>query len=233
MTAAGWPRYDWVRLTYPRGLVDGAYTDGHGWLLPDGRHQASQHDRNEFLVYSLAGLGLATLLAGGLGWAVSGRAPGTFAEADARSGAQTGDSLAVRRTAAAHCAMGVQVGFHGGSSRFRGRPAWLWSLSDSGPAAALDGRQHFCTSEGMRPVRLLEINIGTVAYRAMWGYGVDPPSDTFELPILSRDDVDFDSNKPPAWLVRQAQAELGVDLGLVGRVGVAEDCQHVGERAHD
>jgi signal transduction histidine kinase len=30
-------------------------------------------DRNEFLVYSLAGLGLATFLAGGLGWAVSGR----------------------------------------------------------------------------------------------------------------------------------------------------------------
>jgi signal transduction histidine kinase len=30
-------------------------------------------DRTEFLVYSLAGLGLATFLAGGLGWAVSGR----------------------------------------------------------------------------------------------------------------------------------------------------------------
>jgi signal transduction histidine kinase len=30
-------------------------------------------DRSEFLVYSLTGLGMATLLAGGLGWAVSGR----------------------------------------------------------------------------------------------------------------------------------------------------------------
>jgi signal transduction histidine kinase len=34
--------------------------------------QASS-DRREFLVYSLAGLGLGTVLAGGLGWAVSGR----------------------------------------------------------------------------------------------------------------------------------------------------------------
>jgi hypothetical protein len=40
----------------------------------------------------------------------------------------------------------------------------------------LAGSQRFCTSEGIRPVRLLEIDIGTVAYRAMWGYGVDPPS---------------------------------------------------------
>src|ERR1035441_5975209 len=45
---------------------------------------------------------------------------GRFADADARSSAQAGDSLAVRRTGAVHCAMGVQVGFHGGSSRFRG-----------------------------------------------------------------------------------------------------------------
>ena len=34
VTAAGGPQYDWVRLTYPRGRVDGAYGDGHGWLLP-------------------------------------------------------------------------------------------------------------------------------------------------------------------------------------------------------
>src|SRR5260370_12452381 len=68
--------------------------------------------------------------------------------------------------------MGVQVGFHGGSSRFASRQAWLWPLNHSGPAAALDGRQRFCTSESMRPVRLLEINISAVAYGAMWGYGV-------------------------------------------------------------
>ena len=66
--------------------------------------------------------------------------------------------------------MGVQVGS-------AGRQAWFWPLSDSGPAAALGGRQRFCTSESIRPVGLLEINIGTVAYRAMWGYGVDPPAD--------------------------------------------------------
>jgi hypothetical protein len=34
MTAAGEPRYDWVRLTYPRGRVDGAYVDGQGWFRP-------------------------------------------------------------------------------------------------------------------------------------------------------------------------------------------------------
>lgn len=34
MRAAGGPHYDWVRLTYPRGRVDGAYGDGHGWFLP-------------------------------------------------------------------------------------------------------------------------------------------------------------------------------------------------------
>jgi len=38
---------------------------------------------------------------------------GTFAEADARSSAQAGDSLAVRRTAAVHCAMGVKSVFMG------------------------------------------------------------------------------------------------------------------------
>src|ERR1035441_687643 len=72
--------------------------------------------------------------------------------------------------------MGVQVGFMGVRVGSAGRQAWFWPLSDSGPAAALNGRQRFCTSDGIRPVRLLEINIGAVAYRAMWGYGVDPPS---------------------------------------------------------
>jgi hypothetical protein len=66
--------------------------------------------------------------------------------------------------------MGVRVGS-------AGRQAWFWPLRDFGPAAALNGRQRFCTSEGIRPVRLLEINISAVVYRAMWGYGVDPSSD--------------------------------------------------------
>jgi signal transduction histidine kinase len=45
--------------------------------LVDNRRAAAiqqrDQDRREFLVYSLAGLGLATFLAAGLGWAVSGR----------------------------------------------------------------------------------------------------------------------------------------------------------------
>jgi hypothetical protein len=48
-----------------------------------------------------------------------------FAEADARPSARAGNSLAVRRTATIDCAMGVQVGFHGGSRRFRSRPGLL------------------------------------------------------------------------------------------------------------
>ena len=75
--------------------------------------------------------------------------------------------------------MGVRVGS-------AGRHAWFWPLSDCGPAAALDGRQRFCTSEGIRPVRLLEINIGAIAYRAMWGYGVDPPTETTHCPTRVR-----------------------------------------------
>jgi signal transduction histidine kinase len=38
-----------------------------------GAAQQGSGDRREFLMYSLAGLGLATVLAGGLGWAFSGR----------------------------------------------------------------------------------------------------------------------------------------------------------------
>ena len=109
---------------------------------------------------------------------------GTFAEASARSSAQAGDLLAVLRTAAVHCAMGVQVVFMGVRVGSAGRPAWFWPLSDSGPAAALDSRQRFCMSEGIGPVRLLEINIGAVANGATWGYGVGPPSDT-TLPYMT------------------------------------------------
>jgi hypothetical protein len=34
VASAGGQHYDWVRLTYPRGRVDAAYGDGHGWILP-------------------------------------------------------------------------------------------------------------------------------------------------------------------------------------------------------
>jgi signal transduction histidine kinase len=38
-----------------------------------GAVQQGSHDRRDFLIYSLVGLGLATVLAGGLGWALSTR----------------------------------------------------------------------------------------------------------------------------------------------------------------
>jgi hypothetical protein len=78
-------------------------------------------------------------------------------------------------TARDRCAMGVQVGFMGVGVGSAGRQAWLWPLNQSGPAAALGGRQRFCTSEDIRAVRLLQIDFGAVAHRAMWGYGDDPP----------------------------------------------------------
>ena len=34
VTAARGLHYDWDRLTYPRGRVDAAYRDGHGWIVP-------------------------------------------------------------------------------------------------------------------------------------------------------------------------------------------------------
>jgi hypothetical protein len=73
--------------------------------------------------------------------------------------------------------MGVQVSFMGVGVGSAGRQAWLWPLNQSGPAVVLGCRQRFCTSEDIRPVRLLQINFGAVAHRAMWGYGVDPPAD--------------------------------------------------------
>ena len=42
-------------------------------ILNVGASEQARSDRRELLEYSLAGLGLATVVAGGLGWAVSGR----------------------------------------------------------------------------------------------------------------------------------------------------------------
>jgi signal transduction histidine kinase len=42
-------------------------------ILNVGASEQARNDRRAFLEYSLAGLGLATVVAGGLGWAVSGR----------------------------------------------------------------------------------------------------------------------------------------------------------------
>ena len=72
--------------------------------------------------------------------------------------------------------MGVQVGFLVGRVGSAGRPAWFWRLSDI-RTSNYPGRQaafpHVRETYG---VRLREINIGVIAYGAMWGYGVGPPS---------------------------------------------------------
>ena len=47
------------------------------------------------------------------------------------------------------------------------------------------------------------------------------------MPMLSRADVDLGPDEPLARLVDETQAEPSVDLGLVGRVGVAEHNQRV------
>jgi hypothetical protein len=86
-----------------------------------------------------------------------------------RSSAQAGDSLAVAGAAAVHCAMGVQVGFHGGSSRFR----WPSSLvlAPEGPrtsncprrqAAFLHVREHTArpSAGGQYRHRSLWSNVG-------------------------------------------------------------------------
>jgi len=77
-------------------------------------------------------------------------------------------------TARDHCVMGFKSVFIGVRVGSDGRQAWLWLLHHSGPAAALGGRQRFCTSERIRSVPLLEIDFGAIAHGAMWGYGVDP-----------------------------------------------------------
>jgi hypothetical protein len=42
-------------------------------------------------------------------------------------------------------------------------------------AVRLEDRQRFCTSEGIRPARLLEINIGAAAYKQCGDTGSIPP----------------------------------------------------------
>ena len=50
--------------------------------------------------------------------------------------------------------------------------------------------------------------------------------------MLSRADVGLGSNSPVAGLVGQSQAELGVDLGLVGGVGAAQHGEQVRQGCH-
>jgi hypothetical protein len=73
-TAASGPRYDWTRLTYPRGRNDGGYTDEHGWLVPlpawhfPGRRSflaplAGVRDEPVIVLMSAGGTGKSTALA--------------------------------------------------------------------------------------------------------------------------------------------------------------------------
>jgi len=74
MTAAIGPRYDWTRLTYPRGRDDGGYADEHGWLVPlpawhfPGRRSflaplAGVRDEPVIVLMSAGGTGKSTALA--------------------------------------------------------------------------------------------------------------------------------------------------------------------------
>ena len=74
MTTAGGPRYDWTRLTYPRGRDDGGYADEHGWLVPlpawhfPGRRSflaplAGVRDEPVIVLMSAGGTGKSTALA--------------------------------------------------------------------------------------------------------------------------------------------------------------------------
>ena len=54
-----------------------------------------------------------------------------------------------------------------------------------------------------------------------------PPSDTLELPMLRRVDVRFGPAGVVARVVGEPQAKLGVDLGLVGWIGLAQHGQQV------
>jgi signal transduction histidine kinase len=55
------------------GPGDGWHSDTLGTSFDVGASEQARSDRRDYLEYSLAGLGLATVLAGALGWAVSGR----------------------------------------------------------------------------------------------------------------------------------------------------------------
>ncbi len=77
------------------------------------------------------------------------------------------------------CRLGLR---HGGSNRFRGVQLWFhgsrrlrFDRGSKRQIAFLHVRGHKSFYEG---ARVLEIDVGAVAYEAMWGYGVDPPSDT-------------------------------------------------------
>jgi hypothetical protein len=75
MTAAGVPRYDWVRLTYPRGRADDAYfVDTHGWFQPSPPWYFADRvtvlasldevrDEPVILVVSASGIGKSTAFA--------------------------------------------------------------------------------------------------------------------------------------------------------------------------
>jgi hypothetical protein len=67
------------------------------------------------------------------------------------------------------------VGFTEIKAEFCGSTGVRASRNSSRQIAFLHVKGHKIAAED---TRILEINLGAVAHRAMWGYGVDPPSDT-------------------------------------------------------
>jgi hypothetical protein len=68
-------------------------------------------------------------------------------------------------TARDHCPMGFKSVSWGLESVPPAVKPGSGPLNQSGPTAVLGGRQHFCTSEDIRPVRLQQINFGAAAIR--------------------------------------------------------------------
>lgn len=79
---------------------------------------------------------------------------------------------------------------------------------------------------------MLEIYLVAVAHRAIWGYGVDPPSDTTHCPTLRRD-VHSGVDQMPARLVGESQVEFLVNACLVGWVGVPDDIAEIAQRVEE
>ena len=158
MTAASGPRYDWTRLTYPRGRDDGGYADEHGWFVPlpawhfPGRRSplaplAGVRDEPAIVLTSAGGTGKSTALAQEHR-ALAGAAclidlkglagkpdPGAWLSAQAAV-------PAVARGLLARAAGRLRRGRHPRPGAWTGRPvldSWLGQQQDRGPAATATG----------------------------------------------------------------------------------------------
>ena len=111
--------------------------------------------------------------------------------------------------------MGVQVGFTG---RFRKLP-WL-------DRAASDSSTHSCRSTNRRArgqSNALQINLGAIAHRAMWGYGVESPlghSISLYPPVSGHAGTSPARRLPPAPGDRRSELSLPSWSGLCSRVSL-------------